>query len=341
MATSRIKAPEHQESQPDQSTAPAGVRKTIGNYKLLPVQFPFSIATDIDLGPRLTASVVGRDADVSIREGEVPDAIEAELEGVAYQLKRGEFVLNVPDGSRLYVRDGREIVYQRGPGTGDRDMVLFILGTAWGALCYQRGLIPIHASANLAGDRIVAFTGHSGAGKSTMAANLALRGYPFFTDDTLIFDPTSGADGAVCFAGQKQLKLWRDAIDVTGAEALDPVRDFNAIDKHYAVPPRPSEIGVAPLEKLFVLKRARGNDVEPNVLRPIRGADALQVIRINLYRPHYAEALLGRKTLFIALKRLLENVQVYDFTRMIGEENYEPALDFISDAIGPVSRPTG
>lgn len=297
--------------------------------------FPFTIATDVDLGPRLTASVVDGDADVAIREGEVPASIESELEGVAYQLRRGEFLLNVPDGSRLYVRDGQEIVYQRGPDTGDRDIVLFILGTAFGALCYQRGLIPIHASANVAQDGIVAFTGHSGAGKSTLAANLARRGYPFFTDDTLIFDPDDKGEGAVCFAGQKQLKLWRDAIKVTGAEQLDPVREAHAIDKHYAVPPQPSALEVAPLAKLFILKRARGDATEANSLRRFHGTDALSIIRRNLYRPHYAEALLGRKPLFLGLKRLLESVEVYEFVRKIGEENYEPALDFISEAIGP------
>lgn len=304
------------------------------------MSFPFSIATDIDLGPRLAASIVARDADVSIREGEVPESIEAEIQGVAYQLRRDEFLLKVPDGSRMHVRDGREIVYQRGPDSGDRDVIIFLLGTAFGALCYQRGLIPIHASANIVDGGIVAFTGHSGAGKSTLAANLAQRGFPFFTDDTLIFDPAAAGDGAICYAGQKQLKLWRDAIKATGAEQLEPVREAGSIDKHYAVPPQPSELTVAPLRKLFILSRAKGNVFQQNSLTRFRGTDALQIIRRNLYRPHYAEPLLGRKQLFLALKRLLETIEVYEFSRKLGDENYEPALDFISEAIQTVTPPS-
>ncbi len=219
------------------------------------VSFPFTISSDVPLGAQLSACSLETGADVIVREGIVPKKIEASIKGVAYQLRKGEALITIPDGSRLHVTNGSQITYQRGPQTGDRDIVLFILGTAWGALCYQRGLIPIHASGNIVNGQVVAFTGNSGAGKSTLAANLARRGYPFFSDDTLIFDPAlENADGsgkAMCFAGQKQLKLWGDAIAATGTQALDPVRDFAAIDKHYTLPPEPSETRLAPLGKPF------------------------------------------------------------------------------------------
>ena len=297
------------------------------------MSFPFTIASDIDLGPRLTAAVVETDADVIIREGDVPKSIDAEAEGVTYQIRPGEFLLDIPGGSRMYVHAGKEIRYSRGPDAGDRDITLFLLGTAFGALCYQRGLIPIHASANVVEGEVVAFTGHSGAGKSTLAANLAQRGYPFFTDDTLIFDPGADRQQAICHAGQKQLKLWGDAIDTIGAEKLDSVRDGQVIDKYYAEPPIQSDLSVAPLAKLFVIRRARGDTREANSLNAMRGADALQVIRRNLYRPHFAEILLGRRPLFEALKQLLECVEVYEFTRRLGRDNYETAIEFISAAI--------
>nr|WP_298929422.1 ATP-binding cassette domain-containing protein [uncultured Erythrobacter sp.] len=283
--------------------------------------------------------IVGRDADVVIREGDVPKTIDAEFDGASFQLKAGEFLQDVPDGSRLYVRGGREIIYQRGPETGDRDLQLFVLGSAWGAVCYQRGLIPIHASANIANGKIVAFTGHSGAGKSTLAANLARRGYDFFTDDTLIFDPQSDAPETLCFAGQKQLKLWRDAIEVTGAEALHPVREHAAVDKHFAVPPKPSDLTLAPLTKLFILRRTNGKSSEPNAIEAMTGSEALMAIRANLYRPHYAEILMGRRTLYTGLKRLVETVEVASFIREIGDRNYEPAIDYITKAIGPAATP--
>lgn len=321
----------------------AGLRirggKAINSEQAYPPEasYPFTIDSDIDLGAQLAACRLETGADVTIREGQVPETIEASAEGVAYQIRPGEALIKIPDGSRLLVTQGREITYQRGPQNGDRDMVLFILGTAWGALCFQRGLIPIHASANIVDGRIIAFTGHSGAGKSTLAANLARRGLPFFTDDTLIFDPSldeaDGTRAAMCYAGQKRLKLWGDALETTGATALDPVREFHAIDKHYAVPPRQSELRLAPLDKLFVLGVGQGDAREPNRLETLRGAAALRAIRRNLYREHFAEVLLGRSVLFLGLKKLVETVEVHHFIRTMSPDNYDPAIDFIGARI--------
>lgn len=295
---------------------------------------PFTITSDLDLGAKISGALVARDADVSITEGDVPESIEATHSGAAFQLRAGEFLLLVPDGSRILVREGREIIYSKGPDAADQDIVLFVMGSAWGALCYQRDLIPIHASANLVDGKIVAFTGHSGAGKSTLAANLANHGCPFFTDDTLIFDPSAQGDGAMCFSGQKQLKLWRDAIDATGTDALAPVRVNKPIDKHYAQPPQASEITFAPLKTLFLLKRARGDATKANDIVRLHGGPALQAFRRNLYRPQYAEGLVGRKRLFTALKHLLEQVELFEYTRLTEPSNYEPGVEFVMKAIG-------
>lgn len=295
--------------------------------------FPFTVSADIDLGARVTAASVDRDADVTVCEGDVPATIGAENGALRYQLKPGEFLLNAPDGSRHYVKDGRTIIYSRGEGSHDSDLTLFLLGSAWGALCYQRGLIPIHASGNLINGKVFAFTGHSGAGKSTLAANLAKRGHEFFTDDTLIFDPAADGRGALCYAGQKQLKLWGDAVQKTGAEALQPVRANADMDKHYAAPPSPSAATVAELAKLYVLRRAQSNAPERNTIERLSGSEALQAFRRNLFRPQYAEVLMGRKALFMGLKKLFESVEVYDFRREFGPDNYETAINFVEAEI--------
>ncbi|GMN03945.1 hypothetical protein [Erythrobacter sp. MTPC3] len=300
--------------------------------------FPFTVSADLDLGARVTAASVDRDADVTVREGEVPATLGAESGELRYQLKPGEFLLNAPDGSRHYVKDGRTIIYSRGENSDDSDLTLFLLGSAWGALCYQRGLIPIHASGNVVGGRVFAFTGHSGAGKSTLAANLAKRGHDFFTDDTLIFDPSASGPDALCYAGQKQLKLWGDAVRKTGAEALQPVRANADMDKHYAAPPSPSAVTVAPFSRLYVLRRTQPDAAAPNTAEKLSGSEALQAFRRNLFRPQYAEILMGRKPLFIGLKALFESVEVYDFTREFGPENYDPAVDFIEDHIAGAGK---
>lgn len=52
---------------------------------------------------------------------------------------------------------------------------------------FEGGLV-LHASAVSIGNCAIAFMGHSGRGKSTLAASFASAGYPFLTDDGLIVD---------------------------------------------------------------------------------------------------------------------------------------------------------
>ena len=96
-------------------------------------------------------------------------------------------------------------------------MLLFLLGAAFTVLTYQRGLLPLHASAVVQDGAVCAFSGPSGAGKSTLAATLADQRYPFFTDDVLLIQPSTAPDEVLCYAGPKDLKLWEDALAITHA----------------------------------------------------------------------------------------------------------------------------
>ncbi len=54
------------------------------------------------------------------------------------------------------------------------------------------GLNALHASAVEGPDGVLAFATRSGGGKSSLAAELVRRGYPFFTDDALTMDRGDG-----------------------------------------------------------------------------------------------------------------------------------------------------
>ena len=213
---------------------------------------PFTVTADLDLGERIAPYLVSESADVKICEGDLPASIEDEGGGVAYQIQQGKMLLNIPDGSRILIESGNRITYQRGKNSTDKDVALFISGSAWGAICYQRGLIPLHASAVEIDGKIYAFTGHSGAGKSTLAAGLSRDGFHFFTDDVLIFDPKADYDGALCYTGQKDLKLWGDAVTLTESQTFGKVRDAVEMDKHFARASNSSDMTSGRLQNLYI-----------------------------------------------------------------------------------------
>lgn len=294
---------------------------------------PFTVTADLELGERIAPYMAGNVADVEIREGSVPADIGGESSGIAYQIRPGKMLLEIPDGTRFLIENGERIIYSRGESSTDKDIALFLLGSAWGALCYQRGLIPLHASGVAVNGEVHAFTGTSGAGKSTLTAGLSSRGLEFFTDDVLIFDPAAEQKGAYCYAGQKDLKLWGDALALTGATSMGRVRDGVDIDKHFARPGQTAQATAGPLTHLYILQR-KNEDEEPRFsTRPVTGHHALRHLMTSLYRPRYAETLMGRKMIFQGLKKLVETVRVSEFNRVFLEQYFDDSVTFISELL--------
>lgn len=299
------------------------------------IDTPFTVSADLDLGTRVGSYLRSEGGDVVVAEGPVPQALEDVTgRGVAFQVNSREFLLHTPNGASFHVTDGTRIHYARN-GVSDRDVALFLLGSAWGALCYQRGLLPLHASAVMYGGKVHAFTGQSGAGKSTLAAALSKRGLDFFTDDVLIIDPARiKGTTARCFAGQKDMKLWEDALKLTGVESHGPVRDEPDFRKFFAMPATTEEKGSGDLVSLTILKNEnvrRGRD--PIEIERVRGAEALRQLRESVYRMRYADAIMGRKALYTVLAKLIAAVHVQTFDRSMLKPKFEQSADAMRDWI--------
>ena len=107
---------------------------------------------------------------------------------------------------------------------------LYLLGSARGALLHQRGLLPLHANAVVLAGRAIAFCGHSGAGKSTIAAWFHDRGDPILADDICAVDGAATGE-IIAYPGVPRLRLWRDALEKGGREASGYRRSFDSLDK--------------------------------------------------------------------------------------------------------------
>lgn len=292
---------------------------------------PFTVSADLQLGTRVAPYLRSDCADVVIAEGSVPRSLEDKSDkGTAFEVNERQFLLHVPRGASFLVEDGKRITYARN-GTSDRDTALFLLGSAWGALCYQRGLLPLHASAVIHDGKVHAFTGQSGAGKSTLAAALSARGLNFFTDDVLIIDPAEISSGsATCYAGQKDMKLWADALKLTGSEKLEAVRDEPDFKKFFALPATTEASGKGELASLTILKNENvRRDREPVEIERVSGAIAIKRLRDSVYRMRFANAIIGRQKLYTMLARLIGAVEVQTFDRSLAK----PAFDESTAAI--------
>ena len=135
--------------------------------------FGLRIRSEIDL-PELHPAEGDSQPDVVVRKGRVarPDNPRPGIE-----VLDGALLLTIPDVAHFSITGGNEIVVEPGSEVPERNVRLFLLGSAFGALLHQRGLLPLHANAIEVDGRAVAFMGKSGAGKSTLAAGSTIKGF--------------------------------------------------------------------------------------------------------------------------------------------------------------------
>lgn len=193
-------------------------------------------------------------------------------------LTRDEHVFFMPAVGAYRVRGGAEIFVTPHPETGARELRLFLLGSAWGTLCYQRAILLLHASVVQMGDAAIGFCGPPQAGKSSLAAALVAQGHSLISDDLCRVDFT--ADGKpLVYPSAPRLKLWDDALENFQRSALELERDHFRLNKFHVPLRQPSPSAPAALDALYIL---RWGDL--NVAR-VRGTRALQnLARAATYR---------------------------------------------------------
>ena len=103
------------------------------------------------------------------------------------------FQLTYSDGTRFLMDDAATRIWgQPGPQLSYDDLCIYFLGPVMGFVLRQRGTVTLHASSLLFSGRAIALVGEAGAGKSTTAAALALRGWPVLGEDVCALAESGG-----------------------------------------------------------------------------------------------------------------------------------------------------
>ncbi len=113
------------------------------------------------------------------------------------------------DAGLFEIIEGRQIRLTLAPEADESLLRLYIGGVIMAILLYQRNCLVLHASAVIMVDRVVAFLGMSGAGKSSIAVALEKLGYPIITDDVLALQFVGNQVYAA--PGYPQVKLTKES----------------------------------------------------------------------------------------------------------------------------------
>lgn len=258
------------------------------------------------------------DPDVVIRVRPAEPSSAAHLSAEA---RPDEYRFFVRDAGEYRVRAGREIVVTPVPDAGGREIRLFLLGSAFGALACQRGLLCLHASVVRTALGAVAFCGRAGAGKSTLAAWLCRRGYGFVSDDLCRFEC---GEGAVAHPSTPRLKLWRDAVAMLGLDAASLDRDHYRAEKLQAPVSHEDPWDVAPLKAVYLLEWGALDVVRLHGLRALRDLVVAATYRIDLLEPLNRTAAHWQRCM-----ELVSRTPVFRFTRPKEAAGFMPALNLL------------
>lgn len=262
----------------------------------------------------------GSHPDVTIRLLSPVESVSESLENGYYEIRPGHFRLAITGVGEYLVEDGNRISIVPLTGASAEELRLFLLGSAMGALLYQRGLFPLHGSAIVSRWGAMIVVGAQGAGKSTLAAEFHRHGYRLLSDDVSAVKSTP--EGFQVLPALSHFRLCADAYERIGT----PLGAQFNVDK-YVVPMKGGySRDPAPLTAIHVLVEQESGEPRFEVLR---GFERVQRLFENLYRPHYLVGQSTQSDLMRLAAKIAEKTMIVQVARRRDPEKIRGLVDFL------------
>jgi hypothetical protein len=271
-------------------------------------------------------------ADVEIFEGAVRIPANAQIiDGVEVSVEGDSYYLSIPEYARFQVVAGRTIVVQVDPCSTRDEAHLYLLGSVFGALMHQRGILPFHCNAVEIEGSAFLFCGDSGAGKSTLAAHFVERGFRLLSDDlcALQFD---GDSRLRVSGGVERLRLWQDTLEHFGRSSAE-LRLVPGYDQKFELPlSRRNSAEPLPVVAMYHLRQADlGREAG---IFPLRGLDAANSVTANIYRRRHAD-LIGVAPFYLSTAaRIVAEVPIFSMNRNWGLVHFRQEARAVEEHMG-------
>ena len=188
----------------------------------------------------------------------------------------------------------------------------------------------MHASAILINDKLSLFIGDSGAGKSSIAAELSKRGYTLFGDDICVLEFTEGkADSIMAYSSYPMMKLWEETVQEL---------DHSKFDKSHRLMPKFAKYGQFfhekfstdsfPIEKIFLLNPF-DSTVENYQIRTPTGMEAFEKLSQNTYRSQFIQKIDLKVLHFRIISYLVQNMSIIELKRPMKNSRIDSFADFV------------
>jgi len=163
-----------------------------------------------------------------------------------------QLLINISGVAKYLVTKGEQVIVDPDHKASDQEVRLFLLGSTMGAILHQRGYLAIHGNGIVINGECIIFAGHSGKGKSTLAAAFAQKGFQLLCDDLCAIKITDKGEAFVQ-PGFPHIKLWPESLKQLKEQPTNLTRVRPDEDK-YIVPMDTKYCEQAvPLKKIYTL----------------------------------------------------------------------------------------
>lgn len=270
------------------------------------------------------------DIDVKVRIGVVPEEISGTFQsGDYYKISNKEMIIYVKGTASYYISEGNNIIIQPEENSREEDIKIYLLGSAFGALLFQREMVAIHGAAIAVNDKSFILTGDSGAGKSTLTYALITKGYKFLADDVSVIGDTTSK--AMCvYPSYPQQKLSSSVLSRMG-HTIDKLLLVDEERDKYAVPLISEFLEESvPLSAIFELKVG---EVPKVTIEMITGSEKLIALLKNIYRIEFAWHNGIKPSYFKKCVEITKATPFYRITRPKNRYSVDEEIKSIADVL--------
>lgn len=249
--------------------------------------------------------------DVFISRGDLPDDLgQDSIIKPSFSYLNNIYLLNIKDTIKIKVEDGNKITVDAKPEISNTTIKSFILSQGMGVLLHQRGVFTIHSNAVEIDGKAVLLCGKSGAGKSTISAELINRGYKFINDDISVLQNIDGK--FYINPGIRQLKLWKESLQFIShnEQNLEQIRP--ELEKFRIEIDNLSSNELIELNRIYILSI---NELNPYQLFKPDSIQKLKILRNQVYIKNIANFVGNKVKNFENLTTLSKTVEVRTISR--------------------------
>lgn len=279
--------------------------------------FGLSIDSEIEFNELIPISIDTTTVDVNITERKIAASPPKENSDQEFYWCASDnyFFMVIKGLAKFEVTQGNKIEIEKEKNADFNLIRLFILGTCFGIVCHQKGLLPIHGCAIATDFGCKIFAGPMGVGKSTLAAGFVENGYEILADDVSVISLSTSHPPRV-FPSYPQIKICPDSAARLNikTEKLIPI-DLEKTKFRYPVTEhhRKNPMDVSAIYFLNTHEEGRFS------IDCLEGAMKFIHLKGNTYREAFIDAIKVNSSHFKLCAHLADQIPMYTVKRPVDQ----------------------